>query len=331
MTSDNYQINFQTQFTRGILNGVALSIAPWHRFQHNTTANEAAPVPGPNGLPLVINGVIQTLPPVLTNQGKEFATGIDLNITRESAYGLSGQFTASYINEFSSVIPTSSLEDFYPNILPASLLAGNIYRVGFLSPFQSTLGLTYKTRSGWRINPRFSYNIGYPTGLGTLSAALINGSAFNLPNTNALIGSAPNGPSCFVDPNNPGSLFNPNIVACRGNAEKAFPGGELTPPNTVAAVTIEYTTHHMPISYGVTVDNLFNESFNGPLFNARYQPIATGITGPLTGFSTNPTNYTNYPSAWPQYQNFIGGKRTYINIPANPGRSFYFYIQMRTL
>ncbi len=330
MTADNYQINLQTQFTGGILNGVGVSIAPWHRFQHNTTANEASPVLGPNGLPLVVNGAVQFLPPVLNNLGKEFATGIDLNITRENAYGLSGQFTASYINEFSSVIPTSSSEDFYPNIVPASLLVGNIYRVGFVSPLQTTLGLTYKTHSGWRINPRFSYNIGYPTGLGTLSAALVNGTAFNLANTNALIGSAPNGPACFVDPENPGSVLNPNLAACRGNAETSSAGGELTPPNSVASITIEYAAHHSPITYGVDVENIFNETFNGPLFNARYQPIATGITGPLTGFSTDPTNYTNYPSAWPQYQNYIGGKQTYINIPANPGTSFYFYVQART-
>ena len=225
MTSDNYQVNFQTQFNRGILNGIAVSIAPWYRFQHNTSANEASPVLGPNGLPLVVNGAIQFLPPVLNNQGKEQATGIDLNITRESAYGLSGQFTASYINEYTSVIPTSTSEDFFPNILPASILAGNTYRVGFVSPFQATLGLTYKTHNGWRINPRVSYNIGYPTGLGTLSAAIVNGKAYNLPNTNALIGSAPNGPACFVDPMNPGSLFNPNLAACRGNAETSSPGG----------------------------------------------------------------------------------------------------------
>src|ERR1700694_467339 len=331
MTADNYQLTLQTQFTRGFLNGVALSIAPWHRFQHNTTANEAAPILGANGLPLVINGVIQFQPPVLNNKGREYATGIDLNITRENAYGLSGQFTASYINEFSSVVPTSSLEDFYPNILPASLLLGNIYRVGFVSPFQTTLGLTYRTHTGWRINPRFSYNIGYPTGLGLLSAALVNNVAYNLPNTNALIGSAPNGPACFVDPMNPGSLFNPNLAACRGNPESAYPGGKLTPPNSVASITLEYTAHHSPLTFGFNVDNLFNEKFNGPLFNARYQPIATGITGPLTGFSTSSLNYTNYPSAWPQYGDFIGGKQTYINIPANPGRIFYFYVQARTL
>ncbi|MDQ6780379.1 MAG: TonB-dependent receptor [Candidatus Eremiobacteraeota bacterium] len=331
MTADNYQLTLQTQFTKGLLNGVAVSVAPWHRFQHNTSANEAAPIIGANGQPLIINGVIQFQPPVLTNQGREFATGVDFNVTHESAYGLSGQFTASYINEFTSVIPTSTLEDFYPNIIPASLLLGNIYRVGFVSPFQTTLGLTYKTHTGWRINPRVSYNIGYPTSLGLQTAALVNGVPFNLPNTNALIGSAPNGPACFVDPMNPGSLFNPNIAACRGNAEAAFPGAKLTAPNSSTSITLEYAAHHSPLTFGINVDNVFNEKFTGPLFNSRYQPVATGITGPLTGWSTSRTNYTNYPSAWPQYQDFIGGRQTFVNIPSNPGPSFYFYVQARTL
>jgi hypothetical protein len=330
MTSDNYQVNFQTQFTRGVLNGVAVSIAPWYRFQHNTTANESAPVIGPNGLPEVINGQILTYPPVLKNNGKEFATGIDLNITREIAYGLTGQLTGSYINEFSSVIPTSSSEDFYPNIPPASLLLGNEYRVGFVSPFQTTLGLTYKTRSGWRVNPRLYYNVGYPTGLGTLTSALINGKPYNLPNTNALVGDAPNGPACFVDPMNPGSLFNPNIAACRGSAEAPSPGGKLTPANTTGAITVEFAAPHSAITYGLDVENLFGEIYNGALFNARYQPIATGISGPLTGYSINPTNYTNYPSAWPQYASFARGKDVFVDFPGNPGTTFYFYIQART-
>ncbi len=175
------------------MNGVAVSVSPWYRNQHDTIANESSPIHSKTAQPLVVNGVIQFGPPLLTNAGKEQATGIDLNITRQVAYGLSGQLTASYINEFSSVIPLSSSEDFYPSIQPASIALGNVYRVGFLSPFQATLGLTYQTHSGWRVNPRYTYNIGYPTGVGTLTSAFVNGTAFNLPNTNALIGNCTGG------------------------------------------------------------------------------------------------------------------------------------------
>jgi hypothetical protein len=279
---------------------------------------------------LTINGVIQTFPPVLLNNGKEFATGVDFNLTtRDVPSGIVGQLTAGYINEFSSVIPTSTSEDFFPNIIPASLLAGNVYRVGFISPFQSTLALTYKTKTGWRVTPRVQYNIGYPSSLGLVAPAIVNGVALNVPNTDGLIGNAPNGPACFVDPMNPGSVINPNIVACRGNAEKAFPGAKLSPPDSTTDLTVEYSPPASRVTFGVNVNNVFGEILSGPVFNARYQPLATGITGPLTGFSTNPTNYTNYPSARPLYANSIGGNQTYVNTPDGFGRTFYFYTQWR--
>ncbi|HZZ65085.1 MAG TPA: TonB-dependent receptor, partial [Candidatus Baltobacteraceae bacterium] len=192
-TSNNYQLTISHQFTSGILNGVAVSISPWYRKQYDTIAAESSPLLSTTGQPIVVNGQILFGPSLLTNNGKEQATGIDFNLTRQVANGLSGQLTASYINEFSSVIPLSSSEDFYPSIVPASVALGNMYRVGFVSPFQATLGLTYHTQSGWRINPRYTYNIGYPTGVGTITAADVNGQPYNLANTNVLPGSAPSG------------------------------------------------------------------------------------------------------------------------------------------
>jgi hypothetical protein len=329
-TSDNYQFTLEQQFTRGLLNGVAVSVSPWYRNQHDTIANEASPEIGPNGLPVVLNGAFVIGPPLLTNSAKEHATGVDLNITRERPYGISAQITASYINEFSSVIPTSASEDFYPNIVPASILAGNQYRVGFVSPFQSTFAISYKTRSGWRINPRYTWNVGYPTGLGLLAPAVINGVAVNLPNTNGLVGSAPNGPAYFIDPENPGSVFSPNIAASRGNPEAASAGGKLTKPDSNTDLTIEYTAPRSKLTYGVNINNLFNEIYSGAVFNSRYQPIATGITGPLTGYSTSGSNYSaSNPAARPFFGSYMRGNQIYLDTPDGLGRSFYFYIQAR--
>lgn len=328
-TSDNWELTLSHQFTKGFLNGVAVSISPWYRKQHDTTASEAAPILGSNGLPQVINGQIVFGPPLLTNLGKEQATGIDFNLTRLITYGLSGQLTASYINEFSSVIPLSSLEDFYPSIVPASVALGNTYRVGFLSPFQATLGLSYRTRSGWRFNPRYTYNIGYPTGVGTLTAAYINGTAFNLPNTNALSGSAPAGPAFYVDPMNPGSLFSPNIAASRGEAETSSPGGKLTPPQGYINLTVEYSPPSSRLTYGFDVENILNRTFAGAQLNGRYQPLATGISGPLTGYSTSSVNYSSYPSAFPLYGTYMNRNGVYVNVPSGLGRTFYFYVQAR--
>ncbi|HEY5258910.1 MAG TPA: TonB-dependent receptor [Candidatus Baltobacteraceae bacterium] len=331
-TTDNYQFTLEQQFTKGILNGVALSVAPWYRYQHDTIASESSPILGPNGLPLTINGAIETGPPLLTNAGKEHGGGVDVNITRERPYGISAQVTMSYINEFSSVIPTSGSEDFYPTIVPASILAGNVYRVGFVSPFQSTFAFSYKTHSGWRINPRYSWDIGYPTGLGQLAPAIVNGVAVNVPNTNGLVGSAPNGPAYFIDPENPGSVFAPNIVAGRGNPEAASAGGKLSKPDSFTSLTIEYAPPKSALTYGFNVDNLFNEIYTGATLNARYQPIATGIAGPLTGYSTSSSNYlptSSNPAAWPFYGSYMHGNQVYVDIPRGFQRSFYFYIQAR--
>jgi hypothetical protein len=328
-TSDNYQLTVSHEFTSGFLNGVAISISPWFRKQHDTIAAESSPLLTSTGQPEVINGVIQFGPSLLTNNGKEQATGVDLNITRQIAYGLSGQFTASYINEFSSVIPLSGSEDFYPSIVPASVALGNVYRVGFLSPFQTTLGLTWRTRNGWRFNPRYTYNIGYPTGVGTITAADVNGVPFNLPNTNVLPGSAPSGPGFYVDPMNPGSFFAPNIAASRGESEAASPGGKLTPPQGFFNFSVEYAPPQSRFSIGADIFNIFNQVYSGAVLSSRYQPLATGISGPLSGFSTNSINYTNYPSAWPQYLGFMHGKEVWVNVPSAPGRSVFFYVQVR--
>lgn len=341
-TSDNYELSLQHQFTGKFLNGVALNISPWYRNQHDTIAQESSPILDNHGNPLVVNGALQFGPPVLTNAGKEHATGIDFNLARTVPVGLSFQLTASYINEFSSVIPLSGSEDFYPSVVPQSLQLGNEYRVGFVSPFQSTLALSYRTANGWRFTPRYSWNIGYPTGLGLLTPAYINGVAYNVPNTNGVgAGGAPDGAACFIDPTNPGSQFNPNEAACRGNAEAASAGGKLSPQNSFTDLTLEYSPPKSNVTLGLNVNNIFNQTLSGADFNARYAPLATGITGPLTGYSASSSPYPttsgcstapvtcNYLSAMPFYGSFMRGQQTYINVPDQLGRTFYLYLQVK--
>ncbi len=334
MTSNNYQVTLQHQFTKGILNGVAVSIAPWLRRQNNTEATVAQPLLNANGQPVIKNGTVIFGPASATNLGKEFGDGVDVNITRESATGLSAQWTMTYVNEFSSVLPTTSGEDFFPSIPYASVLAGNEYRVGFLSPFQTTLGLTYRTKNGWRINPRFSYDIGYPIGNGTLTAALINNQGVNVPNTNVQPGGAAQssglGPALYVDPMNPGSVFNPNVIATRGNSETSSPGGKLTKPNFYANITLEYSPPKGNYKIGLDVENIFNKYYqsNGTFLNDRYQPIATGVAGPLTGYSYHAVDY-QVPFANQQYLGAFGGNGAFVNLPNGIGRSFYLYYSVK--
>ena len=319
--------NFDFSYSHQFANGLAFKITPFYRLAYDATASSQTPKIGPNGQPITdVNGNVLYNPSVVTNLGSNKAAGIELNLTKDTPLGLSGQFTATYINEFSNVIPLSASEDFFPTIPPASLALHNVYRVGFISPLQTTLALTYRTKSGWRINPQLQYNIGYPLGAGQLGAVFVNGVPYNLPNTNVTSGinGSPRGAVQYIDPMNPGSLFTPNIAATRGTPEGTFPGGLLSHPNATANMTIEYTNHRGN-AIGFTVNNLFNELFAGPELNTRYQPVATGLSGPLTGFIPGAFLYPQLGFA--NFSPAVKGQNAYVNFPNNSPRTFYFYVQ----
>jgi hypothetical protein len=322
---DNYDFSYSHQFN----SGYSFKLTPWYRRGYQATASTQLPLLGPGGVPIRNpDGTYRFLPPVVTNRGTNHATGLEFLLTKDAtSYGLSGQFTATYINEYSNVIPLSASEDFFPSIPPASLLLGNLYRVGFLSPFQTSLDLNYQTKSGWRISPQFSYNIGYPTNAGLLTAAFINNNPYNIANTNfsGSINVAPNGTTQYVDPMNPGSFFSPNIAATRGTPESTWPGGKLTHPVTTANSTFEYNLGHNHL-VGLTVTNIFNSIYSGPALNANYQPVATGLSGPLSGLHTLPF----YPQlGQANYGPLTRGKDAYINLPNATGRTYYIYFQQK--
>lgn len=320
---NNYDFSYSHQFASGL----AFKITPFYRLAYDATASTQTPKIGPNGQPITnANGNVLYNPSVVTNLGSNRAAGIELNLTKDAPTGLSGQFTATYINEFSNVIPLSASEDFFPSIPPASLALHNVYRVGFISPFQTTLALSYRTKSGWRINPQFQYNIGYPIGAGQFGAVFVNGVPYNLPNTNVTSGinGSPRGAVQYIDPMNPGSLFAPNIAATRGTPEGAFPGGVLSHPNSTANMTIEYTNRRGN-AFGLTVNNVFNALFHGPELNTRYQPVATGLSGPFTG--TIPGAYLYPQLGFANYPAAVKGQNAYVNFPRETPRTFYFYVQ----
>lgn len=328
---NNYDFSYSHEFTQGILNGVQFKVTPYLRRSQDALASSAVPLII-NGKAVVdANGNPQYAPPVVTNNGFNQAAGAELQITRQVPVGFSPQFTATYINEVSNVVPLSGSEDFYPSIPAPSLALKNVYRVGFLSPFQTTLSLDYTTKSGWRIDPVFRYNIGYPEGAGLNGAAFVDGKPYGIPNTNysaGLIGS-PAGATQYVDPMNPGSVFSPNIAATRGTKEASSPGGVLSHPNTVADLTVEYNTPRN-ITFGATVLNVFNEIYGGPSLNGRYQPVATGISGPKSG--TSSLTYAPYAGpglGFTNYTNLRQPFQPYINTPNGAGRTFYFYIKTK--
>jgi hypothetical protein len=325
----NADFSWSHQFTHGVLNGVAFKVTPYWRKAQDETALSSSP--------LIKNGQVVTNPQtgavlygpaVATNKGKNQDTGVELQITRDSEFGLSGQLSMTYQNEFSSVIPLQGSEDFFPSIPPSSLNLGNVYRVGFLSPFVTSLDLSYQTRSGWRIAPQIQYNVGYPLSPGLLTTATINGVDVNIPNTNASLAltGAPGGTAQYIDPQNPGSFFNPNVAATRGIAATTSSGGVLSHPSSTTNLTLEYNGAKRWTA-GLQVFNLFNELYTGPVYNSRYQPVANGISGPLTGLSSTAFLYPQY-GAYTNYGANRFGRNAYIDTPSGI-RSYYLYTTIK--
>jgi hypothetical protein len=317
--------NFDASYQHDFGHGVAVKVTPFYRRGYNVFAAFAGPLIV-NGAPLVdANGNLVPGPSTSTNLGVSRTTGAELYLTKTAANGLSGSLSLTYVNEFTNVIPLSTSEDYAPVIPYASLALGNLYRVGFISPFSGVAAVQYKTRNGWRVNPILGFDIGYPYGVGRLTPISLNGKLYNLPNTNVTTSQVP---VFYVDPANPGTVFRPNVAASRGTPEKNDPGGVLTQPRiNLAAVTLEYSKPGSRNTLGVQVANFFNQVYAEPQLNGRWQPVATGIGGPKTGTSSffgryGPGNgFTNYGPA-------LHGNQPYLLDPTGLGIRFRFYYQL---
>jgi hypothetical protein len=296
-TFNNYDFSYSHQFPAGI----GMKITPFYRRGYNAIANVSSVLLDKSGNPLTdpITGAIEFGPSLTTNLGMEKTTGLEFLLTRDVAYGLTGEFELTYLNELSNVVPLSSSEDFFPTIPGASLALGNLYRAGFLSPLQGTLALGYKMHSGWKINPIVTYNHGYPIGNGTIGQIFIGKTAYNVPATNATVNGqttfsgGSTGSMQYVDPMNPGSVFKPNIDATRGGALTPSAGGALTASRFATNLDIEFSPPGSHNTFGVLVTNLFGNIYGQPAVNSRWQPVATGIGGPRTGYTTNAANGFN--------------------------------------
>ena len=287
-TFTNLEMSYQHQFPHN----VALKLTPFYRKAYDEVAQAQSPIIR-NGAPVADpNGGVLLAAPVFTNLGNDSITGVEFYLTKESAYGLSGSFSLTYQNEFSNVLPTTVSEDFFPSVPFESLELNNRYRVGFLSPLSGSLALSYRTHSGWRINPVLFYDHGYPIGVGLLTPFTVNGVAGNIPNTNVtnsgqLLGSQ--GAPQYVDPQNPGSLYKPNVAASRGTSETSSPGGVLSRAEIAPVdLTIEFSPPaHPRHTFGARISNLFNNlATNQPLYSSLYQPVATGQHAPYSGYSS---------------------------------------------
>jgi hypothetical protein len=327
-TFTNYEFSYQHQFP----NNIGFKVTPFYRRGYDALVLVAQPRinPATGQQALDANGNLQFGPPTATNLGISRTTGVEAYLTREVAYGLSGQLSATYINEFTNVVPSPLIqEDFFPPVPTQSLALGNQYRVGFISPFTASLGLSYKSKGGLRVNPIVTYTRGYPIGVGNVTAAYVGGNPVNIPNTNtneaAAFGTnlAPN----FVDPQNPGTLFKPNIAATRGTPESASAGGVLQAARFNTNLGIEFNKPGSKATFGVLITNLFNQIYGRtPTYNARYQPVATGISGPKTGYSGLPLAFPN--NGFQQYLPSQFGQDPYRLIPNATPQTIRLYYQL---
>jgi hypothetical protein len=322
-TFNNFDMSLQHDFGRGL----TVKLTPFYRRGYDVLAAFSAPVIQ-NGAPVLnANGNPVFGPAQTSNLGTSSTTGIEFYMTKTAAYGLSGTLSLTYLNEFSNVVPLTVGEDFFPSIPAASLFQSNLYRVGFISPFNGVLAVQYKWRSGWRVNPIVGFNDGYPIGAGLITATTFNGKYYNLPSTNVTnqAGSALAGQ--YVDPANPGTIFHPNVAASRGTPEKNSPGGVLSAPRVnIANLDVEYNKPGTRSTIGMLVTNLFNQIYGQPGFNVRYQPVATGISGPKSGTSSSSVLYPDL--GYRNYASFRGNNQPYLLTPNGTPTQFRFYYQI---
>ena len=270
-TFTNYDLTYSHEFR----NGAAISITPFYRRGYDIVEQSATivGVSSTTGLPLLS-------PFLYTNLGIQKATGVEMLATKEMSRYWSGQISATYVNQLGNDPPGMT---YLPT---ASLELGNLYRSGLFSPFQATAAMTYKN-GPWRINPVLSYNHGYPYGVGGYTQIIINGVPYNVPNSNiaqVLGAGAVLPPAYYVDPQNPGTRLNPNINGSNGLFGGSSAGSLLSRANANLDLTIEFKPLASPVSYGMTIYNLFNQTYGIPVTNPRYvYPIATGVYGPGTG------------------------------------------------
>lgn len=329
-TFNNYDASVSHQFG----GGVAVKLTGFFTRGYDALVQTSSPKTDSTGKAILdpVSGVPLFTPPVTTNLGQQRTTGLEFLLTRDVPYGIGGTISATYINEFASVLPGSSSEDFFPSIPPASLVLGNSYRVGFLTPFVATASLSYKSKGGFRFVPYVQYTRGYPIGQGILTPTYINGVAQNVPNTNITnsgqLGGAGSAPA-FVDPANPGTLTNPVVVASRNTPESSAPGGRLSSPQIDTQFTFEYAKPGSRSTIGVQIFNPFNNNYltNIPTYNGRYQPVANGISGPLTGTITQA--YTQPPQfGYANYGSSRYGQNAYTINPSSQPFTAHFYYRL---
>jgi hypothetical protein len=328
----NYDFTYQHQFG----DGLAMKVTPFSRYGSQLPSFAYVTNLGAGSAVFTVN-----------NKGINKTSGIEFGLnTKTVPYGFSGFLSATYQNAINSTPPLTNQEDSLPINESGSLALNDTYRAGYVSPVTVRIGAEYKTKDGFRINPILQFNNGYPYSIGTTtpSNTTINGSFYNIPQVNFgggttyILGYEDAAGSAlstqYYDPAYPGNSFNPNIAATRGTPATSSTGGVLWHPNLRADLTLEYKHGHNVL--GVQIMNLFGTWYNGlvPQVNPYYQPVANGVSGPLTGVNPYATVYPNRGFANIPQDMYAFNNGAYIYVPNSgngsmPGNVLQFYYQFQ--
>ena len=309
----NYDIAYSHQFTKGALSGFGMKLTGFGRRGFDIEEDILLANGPPSPLTGQSSGNVYTTKP----DGEEKTAGLEFMLTTpDRPVGFSGFLSATYISEFQSQPPVASgafASDNLPGLVQENVLqTGVLFRAGYVAPFQARSGITYKTKSGLTVTPILSGTTGYPYGVGASTVGVINGTLGFVPQTNYGEGAplaGPNGPgnaynaTSYVDPANPGSYVNPNIAATRGYSEPALAGNHLTNPTSNLDLSLEQKISKR-LSFGIYLSNLWNVQNGLPYQNTKWQPVATGVGGPMTG-----QNSVNANPNSPDYANYVAGGR----------------------
>jgi hypothetical protein len=347
---NNYDVAFQHQFK----NGMGLRLTGFYKRGYQVATNTVVQViqTADPAAPLVIYGA--------SSKGIEKTTGSELYFTLpDRREGFSGFLTATYINSFSNIPPGSSGEQGVSPVYNGAAAANNVfYRVGYISPVTARAGLSYRTH-GFKVNPIFAYDQGYPVSIGntvpfgasTGGASFLNGGPTIVTTTNLGLAkpcafvSCPtsiNVPPNYVDPAFPGSYLNPNIAATRGTNEGGNTGSVLSHNRLGVDIDFEYELDKRQ-TFGMYVGNVFNNPYGvsaftsglEPFANSRYQAVANGVAGPMTGtvstgfYNGNVPVQNSYNGGSANFAGYDCGYCAYVLPPSGTGRTLRFYYQLK--
>ncbi len=294
-----------------------------------------------NGPPNPLTGAVTQGSYAQVETGLSKTYGIEYMLTTpDRSTGWSGFLTMNYVNALTSTPPVSN-QDSIPATPQYLYETGALFHAAYLPPVSAVLGITYKTKNGWTINPIFSGNAGIPYGVGTTSYGFVNGQLYQLPTGNLgsnvpyAGGATPYVAECYNDPAFAGNYFKPKYVACRGDGESVLSGQSFTRPLLNMDMSMQY--QHRRVTYGVYISNVFNNQYSEPGINDRWQPVAQGVGGAQSGQFSNAypstigSNGTLVPN--PLYQvgarNYPAFLQPWLPFPESPqpGRTVRAFIQ----